>query len=1615
MQKIAADELELKAKLAADELAFKHAESERAAKQRDDELAMRRLEHDRQVERDRADARNQEAEIARRDAEANRRANNDAREHEFKNSAVSRAKLFGDAMRNSVPRMPNDPMEVLAFFRNVEDIFEMLEVPVELQGILVRPFLNDKAKLLVVRLDQVGAVSYKDIKTLILAEFQLTPAVYRDRFNALVKESGETYIMYVSRLRALLNYYLNARHVEEKDDLIELLICDRVKSVLSENCLKYVLSAEARVEKGWVDSKQLADCIDGYSANHGVNDRPKASALGAQSNQKPNEQNVQRTGGQKPQYTTPKTNNPTPPHGTCQPQTQGKPPPRCWTCNALGHRAAACPQKGSGQSGGQRRVLTCVSGRRTTGPTADCLPVERAPASKVTVDRSSIVTGVECHVNSDAVAIASPAATDAGDGKLVALIRCEADRDNDHHGSLRYVSVNIAGELGSGVSSRNVHGIYDSGAEISVVHSDVIKDLPDINVVGRTQLCGVFGEPVNADLIKLNVSLNETGRADKYLNILCASSNQTRHELILAADVVDRLLTADADVCDCDVCGETLGSDTDGKYNPASGDVSDDNIMSHAYTDRDECGVHVTSVVIDGTAGSDEAAVPLANSVTDTVDGTDPSPGVTLESETILADDGFQPVDCYDADDVREPKENMSSQERATRQELIDEQLQDESLQLCWSLMKQNKGNYFVDDGLLVHRERILGQDYTQVVLPSKRRSIVLEMGHKSIGCHLSTKRTNERIRLSYVWPTLTKDVKTYISQCFECQKRRKVTYRDRVPIQPIPRADIPFSHWFMDCLGPISSEKLEYNYCLVMVDSSTRYPAAFALRSLTAKNICDCLMQVFMYFGMATYVTSDNASNFSSKLNAEFLKRLGCSPRFITPYHASANGLAERMVGTVKSMVSKVAVDHPKSWQRHLGFIMWALREVPNETTGVAPYLLAMGRLPRGPLAVLRDSWCGERPLPFDLGKTPVQYLTELRENLEIANSYADSHAKRAQQRYVSRYNLRSADKHFTCGDQVLILQPDSTKSRLFSRWKGPAVITAEKSPYSYEVELDGKCSLLHANQLRKFYQVQSDMINAVSCMSYDAFIADEYSTLQSADIATCAIVHEKDEDFGPLGFGETSDLDSDPNGEVLPSQKLDQAALAHLKGNQQSEILRVLDKYPSVFSETPGLVTVVEHAIPTTSDFRPKQLRPYRVPDRLQGEVHRQVSQLLDLGFIKPSTSPMASPVVCVMKGQGGKDGVRIVVDYRYLNKYTEGDAYPFPLIDEVVQRIGNATFISTFDARSGYWQTRVREEDQWKTAFICDDGLFEWTRTAFGMKSSGSTFVRAVQRILQPIKAFTDSYVDDMAVISDTWELHLSHVDQFLHTIEKSGMTLSLQKCRFAQSEVKFCGQIVGKGCRRPDPEKVSAVEGLKVPTSKTETRQICGFFAYFRDHIKDFAEIAKPLTDLTSKKVPERIPWGDREQNAFDALKTLLINATKQCLHIIDKTKPFILSVDASDYAVSGILSQTGENGIENPVAFSSMKLNSTQRAWATVEKEAYAVIAALRKFRGWVFGTRITVYSDHNPLTYLTLSAPKSAKLMRWALALQEFDVEFRFRSGKTNVAADTLSRLGPDM
>ena len=501
------------------------------------------------------------------------------------------------------------------------------------------------------------------------------------------------------------------------------------------------------------------------------------------------------------------------------------------------------------------------------------------------------------------------------------------------------------------------------------------------------------------------------------------------------------------------------------------------------------------------------------------------------------------------------------------------------------------------------------------------------------------------------------------------------------------------------------------------------------------------------------------------------------------------------------------------------------------------------------------------------------------------------------------------------------------------------------------------------------------------------------------------------------------------------LPSQRIEPSSVAHLTNTQRDLLLAVLDKFRDCFLEKPGLCTLVEHEIIMSPEFVPKRARAYKIAESLKDEVDKQIATLLSDGFIRHSSSPQASPIVCVLKktkvtqSNGSnqnineaviKPEVRLAIDYRYLNGFTQ--AFPFPVPDQqtALDSISRFNVISVFDVRASYWQTPIKREHQWLSAFICHSGLYEWCRTPYGMKNSGSTLLAAIHRILQPLRHCTVSFVDDIAVGSSTFELHIQeHLPAFLTAICKSGLTLNLRKTEFVKPEVTFVGHVVGSGHKRPDPNRLEAINRLVRPHTKKELRSTLGLLGYHRLFVPNYADIAKPLTDLTSKKCPAILPWTDVEQRAFECLKESLCLST--ALHTPRIGELYVLRTDASAVAIGSILSQLtvpratvnqvdvkGQN--EQPIAYFSQKLTATQQRWSTIEREAYAVIASLERFHNLIFGSVIVVFCDHNPLAYIVDSATKSAKLTRWSLALQEYHLIFRYVKAAHNVVADCLSR-----
>jgi hypothetical protein len=278
-----------------------------------------------------------------------------------------------------------------------------------------------------------------------------------------------------------------------------------------------------------------------------------------------------------------------------------------------------------------------------------------------------------------------------------------------------------------------------------------------------------------------------------------------------------------------------------------------------------------------------------------------------------------------------------------------------------------------------------------------------------------------------------------------------------------------------------------------------------------------------------------------------------------------------------------------------------------------------------------------------------------------------------------------------------------------------------------------------------------------------------------------------------------------------------------------------------------------------------------------------------------------------------------------------------------------------------------------------------------------------------ILEPFKKWCDSFVDDVSVFSDCWAQHLVHLDQVLTRIWSFGLTLKMSKCEFGAAQISYLGHRVGSGTRGVEAAKVEAIRAIPEPSTKKKLRSFLGAAAFYRNYVPNYSEIVVPLTDLTKKSGPIEIRFTDEQRYAFQTIKNALCNAVS--LHQPDYSKEMILRCDASQRTIGAYLSQYSEEAQgELPLAYVSSKLTETQERWSTIEKECFSIIYALKKLDPILYGCKISLYTDHNPLIHIRNAASTSSKLLRWSLWLSRYDITVRYIPGKQNVMADFLSR-----
>ena len=877
---------------------------------------------------------------------------------------------------------------------------------------------------------------------------------------------------------------------------------------------------------------------------------------------------------------------------------------------------------------------------------------------------------------------------------------------------------------------------------------------------------------------------------------------------------------------------------------------------------------------------------------------------------------------------------------------------------------------FFRRDGLLYRLWTPPGRDEEmateQLVLPMQCRRAVLEVAHDiPLSGHLGKGKTAQRILQRFYWPTLYRDVAEYCRTCELCQKTSRRRPR-KVPLSPLPVVEEPFGQIAMDIVGPLPKSRSGKRYVLVICDYATRYPEAVALRSIDAEHIAEELVAVFPRVGVPREILTDQGSNFTSRLLTELYRLLHVHPIGTSPYHPQTDGLVERFNQTLKAMLRKAAQTEGKDWDKLIPFLLFAYREVPQASTGFSPFELLYGRAVRGPLDILRESW--EAAKKSD--ESVVSYILSLREKLEKMSQLARSNLQTAQSTQKEWYDRTARERSFQLGDQVLILLP-TTANKLAAEWQGPYRIIKRVGEVDYVVHMHDrrkKNRLFHVNMLRK-WQVHEPTDTGYWCEE---------------------VLETSDDDL-PVWGG----IDGSTFTEARLAGRLSQDQRATLRG--------VLEVFSDVFQDKPGRTSVTEHVIETGS-AQPVRLPPYRLPHAYRQAVKDELEEMISSGIIEPATSEWSAPIVLVKKRDGS---LRLCVDYRRLNQVSMSDAYPMPRVDDLIDRVGKSTYISTLDLTRGYWQVPVAIKDRPKTAFSTPFGLYQFNTMPFGLKGAPATFQRLMDRVIHGLN-FAAAYLDDLIIFSESWEDHLTHIQMVLERLRHAGLTAKARKCEFGASECVYLGHIVGSGTVRPEEDKTAAVRQFPMSETKKAVRSFLGLTGYYRRFVENYSAVAVPLTNLTKKNSPHKVVWTEACEEAFTKLKELLCSVP--ILMSPDFEKSFVLQTDASEHGVGAVLSQQGDDGHEHPVAYWSRKLLIREQKYSTIEKECLAIKLGVSAFRLYLLGRPFCIETDHRSLVWMERLKHTNNRLARWSLTLQPFQFTIRHRAGSANGNADALSR-----
>ena len=399
----------------------------------------------------------------------------------------------------------------------------------------------------------------------------------------------------------------------------------------------------------------------------------------------------------------------------------------------------------------------------------------------------------------------------------------------------------------------------------------------------------------------------------------------------------------------------------------------------------------------------------------------------------------------------------------------------------------------------------------------------------------------------------------------------------------------------------------------------------------------------------------------------------------------------------------------------------------------------------------------------------------------------------------------------------------------------------------------------------------------------------------------------------------------------------------------------------------------------------------------------VRAEFAELLNSGVVRRSSSPWAAPIHVVPK----KDGTfRPCGDYRRLNKVTIHDAYPMPLINDVLQRLPNATVFSTLDLRKAYHQIPMTPADICKTAVITPCGLFEYLFMPFGLRNAAQTFQRHIDHVLENLP-FALAYIDDILIGSVDADTHKLHLSQILERLCKFKLSINLSKCHFFQTEVTFLGHSISAKGIRPLPRRAETISKFPLPQTVSQLRSFLGTVNYCHRFIPNVSGIASPLSALCTGPKHSTIVWSKSALESFELVKNSL--ASMKTLFFPKSGLPITLTTDASNFAIGAVLHQLNGD-IPEPLEFFSRKFSAAEQRYSTFDRELTAIFISVKHFKHLLEGRTFTIFCDHKPLVHALSMKDPSPRQHRQISYLSQFSCQITHIAGKENIIADYLSR-----